>query len=75
MLPDSFAKLYAQEATKEIIKAKVAGKIFKMADFDKIRANPKQYEPEIARWKGAINKAFADKSDGAAASIAKKHMF
>ena len=73
---DNFAKLYAQEATKEIIKAKIAGKIFKMADFDKIRANPKQYEPEIARWKNAINKTFADKKDNSnASSIAKKHMY
>ena len=28
MAPESLAKLYAQEATKEIIKAKIAGKIF-----------------------------------------------
>lgn len=74
-MSDSFAKMYAQEATKEIIKAKVAGKIFKMADFAKIRANPKQYEAEIARWKGAINKTFADKKEGQAASVAKKHMY
>ena len=73
MAPESLAKLYAQEATKEIIKAKIAGKIFKMAEFSKIRANPKQYEPEIARWKGAINKALVDTKK--ATSIAKKHMY
>lgn len=68
---DSYIKMYAQESTKEIIKARISGKVFRMPDFEKIQANPQQYEGEIQRWKTAIKKALKDDTRG----YGKKHMF
>ena len=68
---DNYVKLYAQESTRELIKARVNGKIFRMPDFDKIQVNPQQYEGEINRWKTAIRKALKDDTRG----YAKKHLF
>ena len=68
---ESYAKLYAQEATREIIKARISGKIFRMPDFEKIQANPQQYAGEIQRWKTAIRKALKEDTLG----YGKKHLF
>lgn len=68
---ESYVKLYAQESTREIIKARISGKVFKMPDFEKIQANPAQYEGEINRWKTAIKKALKEDTKG----YGKKHMF
>ena len=40
--PANYVKLYAQESTREIIKARITGKVFKMPDFEKIQQNPSQ---------------------------------
>ena len=66
-----YVKAYTTETTKEIIRARILGKVFRMADFDKILANPAQYACEIHRWKTAIKKALKEDSSG----IGKKHMF
>ena len=68
---DTYIKLYAQESTREIIKARISGKVFRMPDFEKIQANPHQYEGEIQRWKTAIKKALKDDVTG----YGRKHMF
>ena len=69
--PESYVKLYAQESTREIIKARVTGKVFRMPDFEKIQQNPNQYEGEIQRWKTAIKKALKEDVKG----YGKKHLF
>ena len=66
-----YVKTFTQETTKEIIRARIHGKVFRMADFDKILANPAQYACEIHRWKTAIKKALKEDTSG----IGKKHMF
>ena len=66
-----YVKAYTTETTKEIIRARILGKVFRMADFDKILANPAQYACEIHRWKTAIKKALKEDTSG----IGKKHMF
>lgn len=66
-----YVKTFTQETTKEIIRARILGKVFRMPDFEKIQANPAQYTCEIHRWKTAIKKALKEDSSG----IGKKHMF
>ena len=66
-----YLKIYTQESTKELIRARIGGKLFRMADFDKIQADPAAYACEIQRWKTAVKKALKDDSLG----ICKKHMF
>ena len=68
---DDYVKMLSQEAAKEIIKARVSGKVFRMADFDKIQADPTAYETEVQRWKVAIKKALKTDTVG----IGKKHLF
>ena len=66
-----YMKLVSQEAAKEIVKARVSGKVFRLADFDKIQADPSAYETEVQRWKVAIKKALKSDTIG----IGKKHLF
>ena len=68
---DEYAKLLAQESTKEIIKARLSGKIFRLADFSKIQANPQAYAGEIQRWKTAIRKNLKEDTKG----YGRKHRF
>ena len=68
---DDYAKLLAQESTKEIIKARVSGRIFRLADFSKIQADPHAYVGEIQRWKTAIRKSLKEDTKG----YGKKHLF
>ena len=42
-------KTYSSEATKEVIEARISGKVFKMADFDEIQSDPTRYVPELQR--------------------------
>ena len=69
-VPD-YVKMYTQETTREIIKARIGGKLFRMADFDKIQADPAGYACEIQRWKTAVKKALKEDPTG----IGKKHIF
>ena len=66
-----YLKAYSSEAAKEVIKARVSGKVFKMADFEAIQAEPTRYVPELQRWKTAVTKAI--KGDGYHISI--RHVF
>ena len=66
-----YLKTYSAEAAKEVIKARISGKVFKMPDFETIQADPTRYVPELQRWKTAITKAI--KGDGYQTSI--KHIF
>ena len=66
-----YVKLYTQESAKEIIKARIHGKIFRMADFEKIQSDPIGYACEIQRWKTAVKKALKEDSAG----IGKRHLF
>ena len=59
------------EALKESVKAKIAGRIFKMKEFKEMEANPDHYEAEILRWKTSLEKTIAEKDS----SIAKKHQY
>ena len=68
---EQYIKTYSSEAAKEVIKARISGKVFKMADFDKIQSDPTRYVPELQRWKTAIAKAL--KGDGYQTSL--KHKF
>ena len=63
--------MYAQESTREIIKARISGKVFRMPDFDKIQADPNRYSGEIQRWKTAIKSALKEDAKG----YGKKHRF
>ena len=69
--PESYIKMYAQESTREIIKARISGKVFRMPDFDKIQADPNRYSGEIQRWKTAIKSALKEDAKG----YGKKHRF
>lgn len=64
-------KIMLAEAMKESVKARVAGRIFKMKEFKDMEANPDHFEMEILRWKTALEKTIAEKDS----SIAKKHQF
>ena len=64
-------KVMLAEAMKESVKARIAGRIFKMKEFKEMEADPDHYEVEILRWKTALEKAIAEKES----SIAKKHQF
>ena len=66
-----YLKAYSSEAAKEVIKARISGKVFKMADFETIQADPTKYVPELQRWKTAITKAL--KGDGYQTAI--RHLF
>ena len=52
-----YLKMYAQESAKEVVKASISGKVFKMPNFTTIQADPTRYMPELQRWKTAITKA------------------
>ena len=66
-----YLKAYSTEAAKEVIKARISGKVFKMADFETIQLEPTKYVPELQRWKTAITKAIK----GTGYDIAIKHVF
>ena len=71
MDPSEYMKMYTQEAAKEVIRSRVSGKVFKMADFTTIQADTTKYIPELQRWKTAVTKAL--KGDNYEMSI--KHVF
>ena len=54
-------QLMIAEAMKETVKARVAGRIFKMKEFAEMELNPDHYEAEILRWKTALEKTLTEK--------------
>ena len=63
--------MIVQEALREGVKARIAGRTFKMKEFAEMEDRPEHFEAEILRWKTALEKTIADKES----SIAKKHQF
>ena len=63
--------LVVQEALREGVKARIAGRAFKMKEFSEMEDRPEHYEAEILRWKTALEKTIAEKDS----SIAKKHQY
>ena len=69
--PKETQQLLIAEAMKETIKARIAGRTFKMKEFAEMELNPDHYEAEILRWKTALEKTLAEKES----AIAKTHHY
>ena len=61
------------EIFKETTRAKIAGRIFKLKEFDEMDKDPDHFEAEVRRWKTAVEKTIAESEKDVC--VAKKHLF
>ena len=61
------------EIFKETTRAKIAGRIFKMKEFDEMDKDPDHFETEVRRWKTAVEKTIAESEKEV--TVAKKHLY
>ena len=66
-------ELTIHEILKETTKAKIAGRIFKMKEFDEMDKDPDHFESEVRRWKTAVEKTVAEAEKDVV--VAKKHLY
>ena len=61
------------EIFKETTRAKIAGRIFKMKEFEEMDKDPDHFEAEVRRWKTAVEKTVAESEKEV--TIVKKHLY
>ena len=61
------------EIFKETTRAKIAGRIFKMKEFDEMDKDPDHFETEVRRWKTAVEKTVAESEKEV--TVVKKHLY
>lgn len=70
---EDMAELMIHEVFKETSRAKIAGRIFKMKEFEEMDKDPDHFEAEVRRWKTAVEKTVAEAEKDV--TVAKRHLF
>ena len=66
-------ELLVHEIFKETTRAKIAGRIFKMKEFEDMDKDPDHFEAEVRRWKTAVEKTVAESEKDVV--VAKRHLY